>query len=89
VNTARAGVVNKADLVGALRDGSIAGAAIDVHDPAPCAPDDPLVLLDNVLATPWTSANTQEASERTLVSAVDEVIAVLRGRPPRHPLNQI
>ena len=52
VNTSRASVVDKTALLSVLHAKKIAGAALDVHDPAPCAPDDPLVQLDNVLATP-------------------------------------
>ena len=89
VNTARPAIVDKAALVEALQSGGIAGAAVDVHDPSPCLPDDPFLALDNVLVTPWTSANTHEADQRTLISTVDDIIAVLQGRPPRHPLNRI
>ncbi|MBM4028918.1 MAG: hydroxyacid dehydrogenase [Planctomycetes bacterium] len=88
VNTSRSAVVDKQALIQALEARILAGAAIDVHDPAPCPPDDPLVRLDNVLATPWTAYKTDEAIARMCSMAVEDVVAVLSGRPPRFPVNQ-
>jgi phosphoglycerate dehydrogenase-like enzyme len=89
VNTSRASIVEKAALLSLLQAKRIAGAALDVHDPTPCAPDDPLVQMDNVLATPHTAYNTKETVARMSISAAREVVAVLRGRSPRHPLNEV
>ena len=87
VNTSRPAVVDKEALVAALKARSIAGAAIDVHDPAPCRPDDPLVALDNVIATPWTAYKTQECISRMCITAARDVVAVLHGDRPRFPVN--
>jgi phosphoglycerate dehydrogenase-like enzyme len=89
VNTSRAPVVERADLIAILQAKRIAGAALDVHDPAPCAPDDPLVLLDNVLATPWSAYNTEGAAARMSITAAKDVVAVLQGRIPEHPVNKL
>ena len=89
VNTSRAPVVDRADLLKVLQAKRIAGAALDVHDPAPCAPDDPLVLLDNVLATPWSAFNTEGATARMAITAAKDVVAVLHGRVPEHPVNKL
>jgi len=88
VNTSRAGVVDKDALMAALQAKKIAGAAIDVHDPAPCAPDDPLVALDNVIATPWTAYKTEESIARMCITAVADLVTVLRGGRPRFPVNE-
>jgi len=56
VNVARAGVVDLAALIDALRRGSIAGAALDVLDPVPAA-DDPLWITPNLLITPKVAAH--------------------------------
>jgi D-3-phosphoglycerate dehydrogenase / 2-oxoglutarate reductase len=89
INTSRPGVVDKQALVRALQARGIAGAAIDVHDPAPCAPDDPLVWLDNVVATPWVAYKTEEAIARMCISAAQEVVTVLQGGRPIHPVNSL
>jgi phosphoglycerate dehydrogenase-like enzyme len=89
VNTSRAPVVDRVALLELLQSGKIAGAALDVHDPAPCAPDDPLVLLDNVLATPWSAFNTEASIARMSITAAREVIAVLQGQVPRYPVNKV
>lgn len=89
IDTSRAFVVDKAALLKVLQAKEIAGAALDVHNPAPCAPDDPLVLLDNVLATPWTAYNTEEAVARMSITAARDVVAVLQGRNPKYPVNEV
>ena len=88
VNTSRAQVIDKDALIEVLQAGAIAGAAIDVHDPAPCAPDDPLVALDNVIATPWTAYNTVESVSYMCMTSVHEAVRVLEGHKPMFPVNQ-
>lgn len=87
INTSRPAVVDKPALVAALKAKDIAGAAIDVHDPMPCAPDDPLLALENVLITPWIAYNTVESVERMCITASRDVVAVLNGRRPEFPVN--
>lgn len=89
VNTSRPAVVEKEALVKALEARKIVGAAIDVHDPAPCQPDDPLVLLDNVIATPWTAYKTDEAIARMSITAAKDVVTVLHGGVPEFPVNKL
>jgi phosphoglycerate dehydrogenase-like enzyme len=89
INTSRAPVVDRAALLEVLQAKEIAGAALDVHDPAPCAPDDPLVALDNVLATPWSAFNTEASTIRMSIAAAMEVIAVLQGHAPMYPVNEV
>ena len=88
INTSRPAVVDKAALVKLLEAREIAGAAIDVHDPEPPAPDDPLVALDNVIATPWTAYKTQETISRMCIGAATDVVTVLEGGAPRFPVNR-
>jgi phosphoglycerate dehydrogenase-like enzyme len=89
VNTSRSQVVDKDALVEKLSSGQIAGAALDVHFPAPCSPDDPLVVLDNVIPTPWIAYQTQDAIEKMVDLAVRDVVAVLKGGTPKHPVNSL
>jgi D-3-phosphoglycerate dehydrogenase len=81
-------VVVKEDLIESLKAGEIAGAAVDVFDPKP-GPDDPLVALDNVLATPWAAFYTHESIFRMSMGAATEVATVLNGGKPKFPVNRI
>jgi D-3-phosphoglycerate dehydrogenase len=87
INTARPFIVDYDALVHKLEAKEIAGAAIDVHDPVPCDPDDRLVALDNVLPTCWSAYNTREAIADMSRRAAQDLIAVLQGQMPRHPVN--
>lgn len=87
INTARPFIVDYDALVRKLEAKEIAGAAVDVHDPAPCGSDDRLVALDNVLPTCWSAYNTREAIADMSRRAAQDLIAVLQGQAPRHPVD--
>jgi D-3-phosphoglycerate dehydrogenase len=73
INTARATILDYPALVGALRDGHLAGAALDVFPDEPLTPDDPLLSLDNVLLTPHiagASSNVIDHYSRTIADAL-------------------
>jgi D-3-phosphoglycerate dehydrogenase / 2-oxoglutarate reductase len=88
INVARGKLVDQAALVDALRNGVIAGAALDVFEQEPPARDDPLLALDRVLLSPHAAHYSLEATEETLQTVVEDVVAVLCGRVPRFPANQ-
>ena len=60
-NTSRAGLIDEAALVEALRAKKIAGAALDVYEHEPPQPDDPLLALDNVTLTPHMAGGSNDA----------------------------
>jgi D-3-phosphoglycerate dehydrogenase len=88
INASRGDVVNEADLVEALRNGVIAGAALDVFTQEPPAKDNPLFSLDNVLLTPHNAALTREAMTRMALHAAQGIDEVLTGRRPTWPVNE-
>ncbi len=85
VNTARGPVVDEAALAWALEQRLIAGAALDVYEQEPnVAPS--LLELENVVLAPHLGSATGETRTAMASLAVDNVLAVLQGRPPLTPV---
>jgi len=87
VNTARGGIVNEKALLEALNSGHIAAAALDVWEIEPPDPKDPLLNHPNLIGTPHYAGTTEESLYRVGIAAVEEVLRVLRGEPPKYPVN--
>jgi glyoxylate reductase len=85
VNTARGPVVEEAALAWALQQRLIAGAALDVYENEPAA-HPALLQLENVLLVPHLASATIETRTAMANLAVDNVAAVLAGRPPLTPV---
>jgi phosphoglycerate dehydrogenase-like enzyme len=83
VNTSRAGVVDQAALLDALRHNRIAGAAVDVFATEPLPADDPLRGLPNLLATPHLGYVTHQNYEEYFRDTVEDIEAFLSGDPTR------
>ena len=75
VNTARGVIVEEAALVAALKDGVIAGAALDVYEQEPLPDDRALLALENVLLTPQLGYNTGAMLRRFYEASVDDLRA--------------
>ncbi len=86
INTARGGIVDEAALAAALKIGRPAAAASDVFVTEPPPPDHPLLRLPNFIATPHIGGATEEALDRVGLLVVEQVLEVLAGKPPRHPV---
>ena len=87
VNCARGGIIQEQALADALNSGHLAGAGLDVVEPAPPPDDHPLLSAKNIIITPHTAffsqASTVELERRT----AQEAIRVLNGNPPQNLIN--
>ena len=88
INTARGPIVDEAALYRALTTGRIRGAAIDVFEQEPTPPDNPILQLDNIIVSPHSLCWTDESFHRIAANAFESVVAVARGRTPRHVVNR-
>ena len=87
INTSRGPVVDEKALTRALQEGHIAGAGLDVFDPEPPDSSNPLLFMDNVVATPHMSSFTNEGRARMGLGVAQQVLQVLRGERPQFLAN--
>ena len=87
VNTSRGPVVDQVALADALRRGVIAAAALDVTDPEPMSPDDPLLALPTCLVVPHIASATHATRGKMAQMAAANLLAGLRGERLPTPVN--
>lgn len=87
VNCARGGIVDEAALADALRDGTLAGAAMDVFATEPVPKDHPLLSLENFLCTPHLGASTEEGQLACASQLAEQLVEYARTGHVRHALN--
>ena len=87
VNTSRGPVIDEKALYKALKEGWIAGAALDVHEKEPTDPDNPLLDLDNIIVTPHIASASVETRTKMAVIAATNCAAVIRGEEPPNLVN--
>jgi D-3-phosphoglycerate dehydrogenase len=87
INCARGGLINEADLAGAIQDGSVEMAAIDVFDKEPAGDSSLLKLGSKVVLTPHLGASTEEAQINVAVDVAEQIADMARGLTARSPVN--
>lgn len=85
INTSRGAVVDPVALIGALREGRLAAAGLDVYDKEPAIPAE-LMEMENVVLLPHIGSATVQTRAKMSEMAAANVIAVLRGEPPLNPV---
>jgi glyoxylate reductase len=83
INTARGPIHNQADLCSALKDSAIFAAGLDVTDPEPIDPDDPLLSLPNCVIAPHIASATISSRNGMAEIAADNLLAGLKGESLR------
>ena len=86
INCARGGIINEKDLYDAIVEGKVAGAALDVFEKEP-PENNPLLTLDNVIATPHLGASTKEAQENVAVAVAEQIVDYLIHGTIRNAVN--
>ncbi|MBU1153775.1 phosphoglycerate dehydrogenase [bacterium] len=86
INCARGGLIQEQDLIEALRNKRIAGAALDVYEQEPPAESE-LFSLDNCITVPHLGASTKEAQLNVGVDIVKQALEVLKGGMAKNAIN--
>ncbi|MBN2646026.1 MAG: phosphoglycerate dehydrogenase [Desulfuromonadaceae bacterium] len=87
INCALGGLINERDLIRALDEGIVGGAALDTFETEPPSPDNPLLSRDNVICTPHLRAATVDAQINVTCQAAHQVINFLRSGVVHNALN--
>lgn len=89
VNTGRGGLIDQPALIDAVRSGALAGAGLDVTDPEPPAPDDPVLHTRGIYVTPHIGSCSVAARTGMTAVCVRNLVAVLTGQRPPNCVNPI
>ncbi|MDQ0108861.1 lactate dehydrogenase-like 2-hydroxyacid dehydrogenase [Chitinophaga terrae (ex Kim and Jung 2007)] len=89
INAARGGIHNEPDLAAAIEQGIIWGAGLDVTNPEPMQPDNPLLQMPTVAVLPHIGSATQETRNAMARVAAENIIAALAGKPVLNPVNHL
>lgn len=88
INVARGPIVDEPALIAALQAGAIAGAATDVFEQEPVAPDNPLLTMDNVIVTPHSLCWTDECFHNMASTGLKSIVDTLHGSLPEFLVNR-
>jgi D-3-phosphoglycerate dehydrogenase len=87
LNVGRGGIIDETALAEAVRDGHLAGAAVDVFTKEPPPAESPLLHEPGILVTPHLGASTVEAQLSVATDVADQIAEVLAGQPARWAVN--
>jgi D-3-phosphoglycerate dehydrogenase len=87
INCARGGIIDEVALINAIKEGKVAGAALDVFEKEPLSAESELLKLDNVILTPHLGASTEEAQVNVAIEVSEIVRDALLGRGIRNAAN--
>ncbi|MGC6173490.1 hydroxyacid dehydrogenase [Lacrimispora sp. 38-1] len=87
INVSRGGLIQEEDLIQAVKDKKIKGAALDVFEKEPLPADSGLLQYDNIIVSPHCAANTRVALDRMELFAAMDIWRVLNGERPEFPVN--
>ncbi len=87
LNCARGGIVNEADLCAAIKEGKVAGAALDVYETEPPPKEFPLRDLPQMVMTPHLGASTEEAQENVGIEVAEAITDFLLNGVVRNAVN--
>jgi len=87
INNSRGPVVDEKALYTALKEGWIAGAALDVFEQEPTPVDNPLLTLDNIVVAPHVSSASHETRSKMAEMVAENLIAFFEGRTPPNLVN--
>jgi len=87
INTSRGQVIDEKALCNALKEGRLAGAALDVFEQEPLPADSPLLKLDNVILTPHIASASYETRSRMAEIVAENLIAFFDGKVPPNLVN--
>ncbi len=86
INCARGGIIEEEALYKYMKEGKVAGAALDVFEKEPNT-ESPLLELNNFIATPHLGASTAEAQLNVAVDVAEEIVDALKGKVVRNTVN--
>jgi phosphoglycerate dehydrogenase-like enzyme len=87
INTARGALVDEAELVQALHENRIAGAALDVYSTEPLPAESALRTAPNLLLSPHQSSYARGTGERVSLAAAQNIVDLMNGKKPQNVLN--
>lgn len=87
INCARGGIIDEQAMIIAIKEGKVAGAAIDVFEKEPLSVDSELLKLDNVITTPHLGASTEEAQVNVAIEVAQITRDALLGKGIRNAAN--